>query len=128
MTDLVIRSDITNPPVAEFLAWVRDRLVYVYGEQENMDYVQALGRIVTSLHPDNQPNLARRIYREFEGETHLWVEDYDWCEICNHEGHVCHFDGDPVPHDHPYHTSCAEDFEASKKPEHPSGEIRKWET
>jgi hypothetical protein len=39
----------TNPPPAEFLSWIADRLVHKYGEDENVDFVLALRRLSKSI-------------------------------------------------------------------------------
>ena len=42
----------TGPtPLAEFLAWVADRLVYVHGDQHNVDFVYRLRRMAEILSP-----------------------------------------------------------------------------
>lgn len=39
----------------EFLHWIADRLVYVYGESENVDFIRKLRSIAESL-KGNTPN------------------------------------------------------------------------
>jgi hypothetical protein len=35
---------------AQFLTWIRDRIVYVYGESPNVDFVLRLGEILKNDH------------------------------------------------------------------------------
>ena len=48
----MLRGD--NPPCAEFLEWVASRLVNVYKESPNMDYVQALRQYATDMENINR--------------------------------------------------------------------------
>lgn len=34
---------------SQFLFWLKDRVVYAYGESENMDFVTRLGQIANKL-------------------------------------------------------------------------------
>lgn len=47
----------------EFLHWMADRLVNVYGESENVDFVQKLRKMANKLNP--QTDRAR-------AEAHVW--------------------------------------------------------
>jgi hypothetical protein len=44
----------------EFLEWLAERLVNVYGESPNVDFVQRL-RVVAAGLPDNQPDTRERL-------------------------------------------------------------------
>lgn len=39
----------TNPPLPEFILWVKDRLVLKHGDDEFVDFVQTLKRISEDL-------------------------------------------------------------------------------
>ena len=44
----------------DFLHWLADRVVYVYKESENVDFVQKLRNIADGVDPDKEtPNLGR---------------------------------------------------------------------
>lgn len=43
-----------STPVPQFLNWVADRLVYQHGDNEHMDFIQALRRHANSLRDISQ--------------------------------------------------------------------------
>jgi hypothetical protein len=40
---------LTNPKADEFLTWIADRVVHVYGESDMVDFVHALRRLAAAL-------------------------------------------------------------------------------
>lgn len=50
---------------AEYLRWLRDRLIYVYSESPNCDYVKRLERIIEHLKPTPY---TRGVGETFQGE------------------------------------------------------------
>jgi hypothetical protein len=59
-----------SPTDAEFLRWLKDRLIHVYGESPNMDFVQRLGRIVDAMTEQHHEEYARhQDRRNIRGRT-----------------------------------------------------------
>jgi hypothetical protein len=46
----------------EFLAWIRDRLVHVYGESPNVDFIRRLDQIISAHEPPLQPGVRVEVF------------------------------------------------------------------
>lgn len=60
---------------AEFLRWIADRLVYVYGEKENTDFVLSLYRRAASIDGVSQEPAKFRVRHIFTGNTGIVMSE-----------------------------------------------------